>query len=521
MTAPERLVQLLDEGSARPIEAEVRLGDPLRFVDSVPYADRWAANRRKTGLEDAVVVARGTVEGNPVVAAVMDFRFLGGSLGGAVGELVTVAAETALAERTPLLLVTSSGGARMQEGAVALMQMAKTAQALGALDRAGVLTVSLITDPTYGGVAASFATLTDVIVAEPGARLGFAGPRVIQQTIRQKLPEGFQTAELLLSQGHIDAIRPRHALRRTLARLFSLGRTVPTDAATLPADPVVTDPALLPEIGAWEATQRARDLTRPTTLEHLGRSFSDVEELHGDRVSGDCPALLGGVARLAGRPVVFLGSQKGHTPAELVERNYGMAQPSGYRKAARLARLAGKIGIPVVTLVDTPGAYPGLEAEERGQSVAIASLIQLFSALPVPVVTVITGEGGSGGALALAVADRVLIAQNGTYSVISPEGCAAILWSDGAEGPRAAEALHVDARRLLAEGIVDGVVPEPPGGSGTDHQLAAELVKGALLGALDALDDEDPERLVAARQARFRRFGAELVTVRGEHDGER
>jgi acetyl-CoA carboxylase carboxyl transferase subunit beta len=273
-------------------------------------------------------------------------------------------------------------------------------------------------------------------------------------------------------------------------------------------------------VPAWDAVQRARHLGRPTTLDYLSRVCTDFEELRGDRVSGDCPALVGGVARLGGRPVVALGHQKGHTPAELVERNYGMARPAGYRKAARLSRLAAKLGLPLVTFVDTPGAYPGVEAEEQGQAIAIAEMIRLLSALPVPVITLISGEGGSGGALALAVADRVLICQNGTYSVISPEGCAAILWSDPAAAPRAAEALHVDARRLLAEGIVDGVVPEPPGGAQTDHQVAADLVRGALLGALRELPAEDPERLVAARQDRFRRFGAELVSVEGERDDD-
>lgn len=511
LTAPERLAQLFDPGTAELLPAAVRLGDPLGFVDTKPYAERWRATRQKTGLPAAVAVARGRIQGHPVITAVMDFRFFGGSLDGAAGELITVAAELALRERTPLLIVTASGGARMQEGAVSLMQMAKTAQALGHLDEAGVLTISLVTDPTYGGVAASFATLTDVIVAEPGARLGFAGPRVIQQTIRAALPAGFQTAELLVGQGQIDGIRPRRALRQTLGRLLALGR--PDPAGEPVASPVITDPELLPEVAAWDAVQRARELRRPTTLEHVSRILTDVEELRGDRVSADCPALVGGIGRLAGRPVVFLGTQKGHTPADLVARNYGMAMPAGYRKAARLARLAGKLGLPVVTFVDTPGAYPGAEAEEQGQSVAIARMIQLLAALPVPVVTVITGEGGSGGALALAVADRVMICQNGTYSVISPEGCASILWSDASAAPRAAEALHVDARRLLAEGIVDAVVPEPDGGAHTDHQRASELVRGALLGALQELPADDPERLVAARQARFRRYGAELVLV--------
>lgn len=517
LTAQQRIAQLFDPGSVELFDFEVRPSDPLEFVDSKPYPDRYRSARRSTGLSEAVVVAGGRIEGNPVVAAVMDFRFLGGSLGAAVGELITLAAERALRDRVPLLMVTASGGARMQEGALSLMQMAKTSQALGQLDQAGVLTISLITDPTYGGVAASFATLADVIVAEPGARLGFAGRRVIAQTIRQTLPAGFQTAELLLEHGLIDAIHPRHALRTALGRLLSVGSRRGTGPAGTDAgapDVVITDPAVLPEVAAWDAVQRARNLGRPTTLDYLSRVFDDFEELRGDRQGGDCAAVVGGLARLAGIPVVVMGHQKGHTPAQLTARNYGMPRPAGYRKAARLARLAAKLGLPVVTLVDTPGAYPGVEAEEQGQAVAIAECIRLMAGLPVPVVTLITGEGGSGGALALAVADRVLICANGTYSVISPEGCAAILWSNGAEGPRAAEALRLDARQLLEHGIVDGVVPEPGAGTHTDHALAAEYVQGALVGALRQLFTLDPGRLVTLRHDRFRRYGADLVSLK-------
>jgi len=514
LTARDRLAQLLDEGSVELFDVAVGVSDPLRFVDAKPYPDRWRTVRLATGLPEAVLVARGSIEGNAVITAVMDFRFLGGSLGAAVGELITLAAEAALAERTPLLLVTASGGARMQEGALSLMQMAKTSQALGRLDRAGVLTVSLVTDPTYGGVAASFATLCDVIVAEPGARLGFAGPRVIAQTIRQTLPPGFQTAELLLGQGLIDTIQPRHALRQTLGRVLSAGTRSGSGPAAEAADVVVTEPGQLPQVAAWEAVQRARNLGRPTTQDYLNRIFDDFEELRGDRVSGDCPAIVGGLARLSGTPVVVVGHQKGHTPAELTARNYGMPWPAGYRKAARLARLAAKLGLPLITFVDTPGAYPGVEAEEQGQAVAIAELIRLMSGLPVPVLTVIIGEGGSGGALALAVADRVLICANGTYSVISPEGCAAILWNDSAAAPRAAQALRLDARQLLAAGIVDGVVPEPPGGTHSDHVLAAELVQHALLSTLREVSTVDPARLVALRHDKFRRFGADLVSMR-------
>lgn len=506
VTAPERIAQLFDEGHVELLDLPVRSTDVLGFTDTRPYSARLADARAATGLDEGVVLATGTVGGNPLVAAVMDFRFLGGSLGAAAGELITRAAETALARRVPLLIVSASGGARMQEGALSLMQMAKTSQALAQLDEAGVLTISLITDPTYGGVAASFATLCDVIIAEPGARLGFAGPRVIEQTIRQTLPAGFQTAEFLLAHGLIDLIQPRAALRATLTRLLCAGSA---KAAALPdvQDVVVRDPDQLPDADPWQTVQQARHLDRPTTVDYLVGVFDDFVELHGDRLSDDCSAVVGGLARLAGSPVVVVGHQKGRTAAELTARNYGMAKPSGYRKAGRLMRMAAKLGLPVVTFVDTPGAYPGITAEEQGQAVAIAESIRLMASLPVPVVAMVTGEGGSGGALALAVADEVLIASGGTYSVISPEGCAAILWNDAGMAPVAAAALRLDARQLLRLGVVDGVVPEPEGGNQADHPQAVRRVRAALTAALSRLSTLDGPTLVARRRARFRSFG--------------
>lgn len=503
--AGQRLAQLLDPGSIEKLDFPVREADPLGFVDSKPYPVRMASARRSTGLDEAVVCAAGTIEGNPLVVAVMDFGFMGGSLSGAVGELITLAGETALERRVPLMIVTASGGARMQEGAVALMQMAKTSQMLGQLDEAGLLTISLVTDPTFGGVAASFATLCDVIIAEPGARLGFAGRRVIEQTIKQTLPPDFQTAEFLLTNGLIDLIRPRQELRPTLARLLSIGSPqqidVPDEQPDVPVDSTEKrDP--------WEVVQRARDLNRPTTLDYFGLLLDDFEELRGDRLGAEDPAIVGGLGRLAGIPVVVLGHQKGHTAAELAARNFGMPTPAGYRKAARLMNLGAKLGIPVVSLIDTPGAYPGKEAEQHGQAIAIAENIRLMSQLPVPVVSVVTGEGGSGGALALGVANHVLICANAVYSVISPEGCAAILWNDPTAAPRAAEALRVTAAELAPLGIVDRIVPEPPGGTQTDHVTAGQHLRAALLTSLRELLPQDAGQLVAGRRARFRAFGA-------------
>jgi acetyl-CoA carboxylase carboxyl transferase subunit beta len=518
LAAGERIDQLFDHGSAEVLDFPVHTEDVLGFIDTKPYLERLEQARRKTGLAEGVVVVSGRIDGQPVVAAVMDFAFLGGSLGAAAGELVTRAAEAALHRRLPLLIVTASGGARMQEGPIALMQMAKTSQALARLDEAGLMTIALITDPTYGGVAASFGTQCDVIVAEPAARLGFAGRRVIEQTIGDDLPARFQTAEFLHERGLIDMIKPRWALRGTLRRLLAVAQPGARPAAAPPGpdpaaaplspDPVIRTADLLPEIDPWTAVQQARDLERPTTLDYIDRGFRDFEELRGDRVGGECRAIVGGVALLDGRGVVVIGHQRGRTAPELTIRNYGMPNPAGYRKAARLMRLGGKLGIPIVTFVDTPGAYPGVEAEERGQAVAIAHCISLMTSLPVPVVTVIIGEGGSGGALALAVANEVYISERGVYSVISPEGCASILWNDPSMAPTAASRLKLDARNLLRMRVVDGVIGEPERGSQADHREAAERVAGVLTASLRRLAQVGPAELVQARRARFRSCGS-------------
>ena len=512
LTAHERLDQLLDPGSMTMLEIWSQASDPLGFVDTAPYPQRLRDARAQTGLDEAVICALGAIEGHRVAVAVMDFRFMGGSLGSTVGELITIAAETALSERVPLLLVTASGGARMQEGVLALMQMAKTSQALAALDEAGILTISIVTDPTYGGVAASFATLTDLIIAEPGARMGFAGPRVIEQTIRQTLPPRFQTAEFLLEHGLIDDVQPRAMLRPVLENLLAAQKPRRSRRVMRGSSGLIRRADELPVRDAWQTVQLARHIDRPTALDYISYLLHGFQELHGDRMAQDCPAIVGGVGLLGDLPVMVIGHQKGHNTRDLVTRNFGMSSPAGYRKAARLMRLAAKLHVPVITLIDTPGAYPGVEAEERGQAVAIAENLRLMSGLPVPIVAVITGEGGSGGALALGVADRVLACANAIYSVISPEGCAAILWKTPRAAPMAAEALRLDARSLLGEGIIEGVVPEPEGGAHRDHVMAAELLRDALTATLAELLSRSPEQRRLERHRRFRYFGANALS---------
>jgi acyl-CoA carboxylase subunit beta len=525
LTAAQRIEQLADPRTFTPLRVCAGASDVLGFTDTVPYAARLARAREETGLDEAVVCGTAEIGGQPVVLAVMDFRFMGGSLSAAVGERIAQTADMARAARMPLLIVTASGGARMQEGCLSLMQMASTSVAIARMREAGLLTVSLVTDPTYGGVAASFATNTDIIIAETGARMGFAGPRVIRQTIRADLPPGFQTADFLLRHGQVDMVENRQNLRSRLRYLLAVARPQPSlsvhgSGVASGAEPaVVRDPEALRRRDAWDVVQLARNLERPTTQDYLVRALDSFVELHGDRLYGDCPSIIAGLGRLGNLAVAVIGHQKGHSTKELVGRNFGMPQPEGYRKAMRIMKLAERLGVPVVTLVDTPGAYPGIEAEERGQALAIAECIREMSRMTVPVVTVITGEGGSGGALALGVADEVLMLENAMYSVISPEGCSAILWATAGRAADAARSLRLAPPDLLRLGIVDGVIAEPAGGAHADHARAAGALRSALLGSLSSLAGVSAETLLARRNERFRRYGRAVWTPESAADG--
>jgi acetyl-CoA carboxylase carboxyl transferase subunit alpha len=257
----------------------------------------------------------------------------------------------------------------------------------------------------------------------------------------------------------------------------------------------------------WQRAQIARHPKRPHTLDFFRLLFEDFVELHGDRVFGDDKAIVGGLARFDGEPVVVMGHQKGRDTRENIVRNFGMPHPEGYRKALRLMELAAKFGKPILTFIDTPGAYPGLGAEERGQGEAIARNLREMAGLGTPIVCVVTGEGGSGGALAIGVGNRVLMLEHAIYSVISPEGCAAILWGEASKAPEAAELMRVTAPDLLSLGVIDGIVPEPVGGAHRNWEETAENLRGALRGSLKELRSRSAESLVADRYEKFRKIG--------------
>ncbi len=305
----------------------------------------------------------------------------------------------------------------------------------------------------------------------------------------------------------------------TLRGVATLGTRSPAEGnGQIPSDGfLIVDASELgsARVSAWEAVKLARDLHRPHALDLIERVFSRFQELHGDRAFRDDPAIVGGIAELDGRPVVVVAQQKGASTEENIKRNFGMPHPEGYRKAIRLYRLAERFHVPLVTLIDTPGAYPGPEAEERGQAEAIARSIETMTRLRTPIVAVVVGEGGSGGALALGVGDVVLALENAIYSVISPEGCAAILWRSASEAERAAKALKLAGPDLLELGIVDGLIPEPKGGAQNDHDATAASVKAAIVSQLDRLSRLGVNDLLAARYERFRRIGV-VIEPEGE-----
>lgn len=463
--AYKRIELVTDAGSFEEWDAKIDEGErPENPLDFRGYTEKVEALRVKTGLDEAVVTGKATICGYPVVIGVCDGRFMMASMGHAVGEKITRAVERATEERLPVVLFTCSGGARMQEGIISLMQMAKTSAALKRHSDAGFLYIPVLTDPTTGGVTASFAMLGDIILAEPGALIGFAGPRVIEQTIGQKLPEGFQRAEFLLEHGFVDRIVTRDEMKEVLGQILKMHTVTDEKKEECPEKKKENRKnisAVKENVSAWGRVLKSREKERPVGKDYIDRLFTDFVELHGDRYYKDDPAVVGGIAYFHGKAVTVIAQCKGKTTKENLERNFAMPSPEGYRKALRLMKQAEKFQRPVICFVDTPGAFCGMEAEERGQGEAIARNLYEMSALKVPVLSIVIGEGGSGGALALAVADEVWMMENAVYSVLSPEGFASILWKDSKRASEAAGVMRLTAADLKELKVIEEIICEP------------------------------------------------------------
>ncbi len=509
--ANRRIKMIADSKSFKPWFSETEITNPLGFEG---YEDKLIAVREKTGLDEAITIGQCKVFGEDIVLGVCDSRFMMGSMGHIVGEKITKAFELATEYRLPVFLFCCSGGARMQEGIVSLMQMAKTAAAIKKHSDAGLFYCPILTDPTTGGVTASFAMLGDVIMAEPGALIGFAGPRVIRQTIGQELPEGFQTAEFLVEHGIIDGIVKRENLRKTIHFLINAHKCVSGNYSNffgLKALPKVSEivkeqAALSLPLSAWDKVKAVRSIDRASALDYMKVIFDYFVEAHGDRAFRDDPAIVAGIGFIGMQPVTVIADHKGRDMAECKKRNYGMPMPEGYRKALRLMKQADKFHRPIVCFVNTPGAFPGTEAEERGMGESIAKNLLEMSALSVPVLCILIGEGGSGGALATAVGNEVWMLENAIYSILSPEGFSSILWKDSSRAKEASEVMKITAQDLLNLGIIDKVIPEFGGANDLTKDAIGGFLRESICTFLEKYKGVSEEEIRAERYARFRNF---------------
>ena len=507
--AYRRIEMLVDDGSFIEWNKTMPISNPLDFPD---YETKLEEERQKSKLNEAVVTGEATIGNVRTAIAVCDARFMMSSMGRVVGEKITAAVEKATEEKMPIIIFSCSGGARMQEGMISLMQMAKTSAALKRHHEAGQLFISFLTDPTMGGVSASFAMLGDIILAEPKALIGFAGPRVIAQTIGTKLPEGFQSAEFLLEHGFIDAIVERSEQRSVLKKILrahtsGFKKVARQESQDENIEKVAEkrQKVKAPKT-AWDSVLLSRRPDRPTAKDYIDRMFSFFLELHGDRLSGDDGAIVGGIANYYGKPVMVVAEQKGKSIKENKIRNFGMPNPSGYRKVLRLMKHANKFNMPIICIVDTPGAFCGIEAEEKGQAEAIARALFEMSDMTVPILSVVIGEGGSGGALALAVANEVWMLEHSIYSILSPEGFASILYKDAKKSKEAAEVMKITSKELLGLGVIDRVIKE-------DIPLTVDTMDTVIEEMVSNMDDffeknssKSKEEIAEDRYNRFRKF---------------
>ena len=514
--ARRRIELTVDSESFEEWDAELAATDFLNFPG---YAEKLKRTRAATGEQDAVITGYATIGGRPCALFVMNADFMMGSMGAVVGEKICRAFERATKLRLPVVGFTVSGGARMQEGTTSLMQMAKISAAVQRHAAAHLPYICVLTDPTTGGVTASFAMEGDVTIAERGALVAFAGPRVVEQTTHKRLPAGFQRAEFLLEHGFVDLVLDRSEVRGTVSELLALlvGEVPAADAphaCTHTSEP----PTLLKKLkrpkrakqpqGAYEIVQAARSGTRPTCLELIEEGLDGFIELHGDRRFSDDRAVVAGIGWIGDRVMTIIATERGRATKERVARNFGSAHPEGYRKGKRLMELSEHLGLPVFCLIDTAGAYCGIGAEERGQGEAIAANLVTMAGLRTPLVSLVAGEGGSGGALALAAGDRVFMLSGAAYSVVSPEGCASILWKTTDRAADAADALHLTAHDLLRLGLIDGVIDD----AGLDARTLAQRVLERVTSEFDELDRLSADELLDARYAKFRAMGTNTIS---------
>ena len=503
LTARERIELLVDEGSFNETRRNLVSLDPLTFSSRTSYRKNLFQDQKRTGLSDAVVTGQCTIGGHKVKLIVLDFGFMGGSMGSVVGEKVALAFEAAAKQGRPVVAVITGGGVRVQEGVLSLMQMAKTVTAAMRLGDKALSFIAVLANPSTGQAYASFANLADVIIAEPGSLIGLVPIRTLKEASKNPLPLNAHTAEAHLEHGLLDMVVERKLLSDRLTEILLVLANEDGTFNKKLAKKIKLEVNGTPR--AWRAVQLARHDQRPSPLEYVNRMVEGFVELRGDRVSADDRMVRGGLGLLSGKPVMVIGQERVRSTNG--SNGEGHIFPEGFRKSQRLMKLAAKFKLPVITLVDTDGAHPGLESEEQGIGNSIATTLSLMVDLPVPIVSAIVGEGGSEGALALGVADAILMQQYAIYSPISAEQAAVRLYRDKSKAKEVSRSLKLTAHDCKELGIIDQVVPEPTEGAHTNPEEAAQWLQEALVKELAQLSGKSPKKLLKNRHKKFRNMG--------------
>ena len=505
ISARRRIAAIADEGSFKETSKWIQSLDPLEFSPRISYRVRLLQDQTRTGLSEAAVTGTCLIGGTPVVIVVLDSSFLGGSMGVVVGEKVTLALELAARKKMPCVAMVTSGGARIQEGVLSLMQMAKTTLAARSLRDKGQAFIVALSNPSTGQVLGSFASMADIIFAEPGSHIGFSSLGDLREIEGEKLNDE-HTAESHLAHGHIDAIIERDRLKHVLASVLDL--IAPefrlTSSRKLTPDAVVVRPR-----EAWDMVKLARHPDRPRARFYIDNVFANFFELHGDRVYTDDPSVIVGLARLGGQNVMIVAQQKSlpNDDDESSAARMGEITPGGFRKARRGVILAETFKIPVVTIVDSPGPRLGIDMEQRGLASAIARMIDQMGKVKIPTISILIGEGGSEAALAFGLADRILMLENAIYTPIAPELGAQSEMSDPSKAADIARALKLTSVDSVEMEIVDEIVPEPQSGAHGSPDEAARLLKRSLMRVLSDVAGQNTKTLVRRRQKKFRKVG--------------
>ena len=502
LSARQRIELLADRRSFKESYKYLSSVAPIAFSQRGSYRNLLSQSQNRTGLTEATVTGICRIGGIRTMLVVLDFGFMGGSMGSVVGEKIALGLETAARRDLPLVALVTGGGARIQEGVLSLMQMAKTVTAANRFKQKGAPFIVVLANPSTGQAYASFANLADVILAEPGSLIGLSPLRTLREVSEAPLPQDAHTAEAHLHHGLLDNVVDRESLQPRLATLLRVLTAQKLGKGEFkPPARTRSRPGPGPE--AWESVTAARNGERPSATFYIRSILEPFVELHGDRLSSDDRSIIAGVGYLCGEPVAVIGQQR---PYSLDGERYHI-YPDGLRKAQRLIKLATRFELPLVTFIDTQGADPGLAAEEQGIGNAIATTLSMMAEAPVPIVSVIIGEGGNEGALALGISDRIIMQQYAIYSPISLNRTPGGSYGDPELDREAAEALMLTAQDCLELGIIDAIVTEPEGGAHNNSRNAATSLQSAIVRQLAAVARLSQGKLMNARYKKFRQMG--------------